>query len=72
VKKNEEVKAKLAKFLLMMGKQQEVVVDTPNQMSTSEIIQTKKVADKLAATQFIKAEILSKQKIPKLADFVKV
>jgi hypothetical protein len=72
VKKNEEIRTKLAKFLLMVGKQQGVVVDKPNQMSTSESIKTKKVADKLAATQFVQAEILSKQKIPKLADFVKV
>jgi hypothetical protein len=72
VEKNEEIKKKLAKFLLIVGRGQEVVPDKINQMSTTENMQPKKVADKSALTQIIQAEILSKQKIPKLADFVKI
>ncbi|CAH1769457.1 12307_t:CDS:2, partial [Entrophospora sp. SA101] len=68
-KKNEEVKEKLAKFLLMVGRGQESAADKPHQMSTTGNTQPKKVADKSAITQIIQAEILSKQKIPKLADF---
>ncbi|CAJ0762154.1 1793_t:CDS:2, partial [Entrophospora sp. SA101] len=67
--KNEEVKEKLAKFLLMVGRGQESAADKPHQMSTTGNTQPKKVADKSAITQIIQAEILSKQKIPKLADF---
>ncbi|CAJ0642692.1 7250_t:CDS:2, partial [Entrophospora sp. SA101] len=70
--KNEEVKEKLAKFLLMVGRGQESAADKPHQMSTTGNTQPKKVADKSAITQIIQAEILSKQKIPKLADFVKI
>jgi len=51
----------------MVGKQQEAVADKPNLN-----IQSKKVVDKSTATQFIQAKILSKQKIPQLADFVKI
>jgi hypothetical protein len=72
VEKNEEIKKKLAKFLLILGRGQEVVADKLSQMSTTENMQPKKVADKSALTQIIQAEILSKQKIPKLADFVKI
>ena len=57
----------MAKFFLMVGKQQEAVADKPNWN-----IQSKKVVDKSTATQFIQAKILSKQKIPQLADFVKI
>ena len=69
-KNSAEIRTKLAKFLLMLGKEQ--VVNKPDQMSTTESIQPKKVVDKPALTKFIKAEILSKQKIPQLTDFVKI
>jgi hypothetical protein len=67
VEKSEEIKAKLAKFFLMVGKRQEMAVD-----KSDRNIQLKKVVDKSTATQFIQAKILSKQKIPQLADFVKI
>jgi len=62
-----EIKAKLAKFFLMVGKRQEMAVD-----KSDRNIQLKKVVDKSTATQFIQAKILSKQKIPQLADFIKI
>ena len=70
MEKNEEVKKKLAKFLLMVGKGQEVVVDKLNQ-TTTESKQPKKVVDKLTATQFIQAEILIVKKT-RLTDLLKV
>lgn len=63
-----EIKAKLAKFFLMVGKQQEAT--TLNEPDRN--IQLKKVVDKSTAAQFIQAKILSKQKIPQLADFIKI
>lgn len=71
VDRNEEIKKRLAKFLLMVGKGQEVIIDKLSQ-TTTDSIQPKKVVDKLTTTRFIQAEILSKQKIPQLADFVKI
>ena len=70
VEKNEEVKKKLAKFLLMLGKGQEVVVDKLNQ-TTTKSKQPKKVVDKLTANQFIQAKILSVKKT-RLTDLLKV
>ena|SRR5688572_19475029 len=51
----------------MAGKQQEVFVDKP-----SKNIQPQKVVGGSALTRLVQAEILSKQKIPQLTDFVKI